>query len=169
MYMQMLLHRHLATGHNDETMTYAPQVVTVPQDTPAFSGCSLSPSPDAPSRARSFTRHTLASWGLTELADDAQVIVSELLANALRHTGIRQPGNGQRAWAAALGLWLLSHADGLMCVVTDPSDSAPALRPPGDTSESGRGLHMVHALSDHWGWTRLSESGKAVWAVIFRG
>jgi anti-sigma regulatory factor (Ser/Thr protein kinase) len=155
-------------------MTYASPVVSVPQDTPAFSGCSLSPSPDAARRARSFTRQTLASWGLAELADDAQVIVSELLANAVRHTGVRhagarQPDGGPGAWTAALGLWLLNHADGLMCVVTDPSDSAPTLKQPGDSSESGRGLHLVHALSDHWGWTRLSERGKAVWAILFRG
>ena len=150
-------------------MTYAPPHVSVPQETPAFSGCSLSPSPDAARRARSFTRQTLASWDLAELADDAQVIVSELLANAVRHTGIRQSDGGPATWAAALGLWLLNHADGLMCVVTDPSDSAPALKQPEDTSESGRGLHMVHALSDHWGWTRLSERGKAVWAILFRG
>ena len=150
-------------------MTYAPPLVSVPQDTPAFSGCSLSPSPDAARRARSFTRQTLASWGLAELADDAQVIVSELLANAVRHAGVRQPDGGPGTWTAALGLWLLNHADGLMCVVTDPSDSAPALKQPGDTGESGRGLHLVHALSDHWGWTRLSERGKAVWAILFRG
>jgi len=150
-------------------MTFAPAFASVPPETPAFSGCLLSPSPDVARRARSFTRQTLASWDLAELVDDAQVIVSELLANAVRHAGIRQPDGGQGAWAAALGLWLVSHADGLMCVVTDPSDSAPALKQPGNTSESGRGLHLVHALSDHWGWTHLSERGKAVWAILFRG
>jgi anti-sigma regulatory factor (Ser/Thr protein kinase) len=150
-------------------MTYAPPLAPVPQESPVFSGCSLSPSPDAARRARSFTRQTLASWGLAELADDAQVIVSELLVNAVRHAGFRQSEGGHGTWAAGVGLWLLSHADGLMCVVTDPSDSAPALRQPGDSSESGRGLHLVHALSDHWGWTRLSERGKAVWAILFRG
>ena len=150
-------------------MTYAPPAVSRPTETPAFSGCSLSPSPDAASRARSFTRHTLASWGLAELADDAQVIVSELLANAIRHAGFRRPEGSPQAWAGELGLWLLRHADGFMCVVTDPSDSAPALQQPGHTGEGGRGLHVVHALSDHWGWTRLSERGKAVWAILFRG
>ncbi len=150
-------------------MTYAPPLVSLPTDNPAFSGCSLSACPDAARRARSFTRSTLASWDLAELADDAQVIVSELLANAVRHAGPGPAGRPPQAWTAALGLWLLRHADGLMCVVTDPSDSAPALKQPGETGESGRGLHVVHALSDHWGWTRLSEHGKAVWAILFRG
>jgi anti-sigma regulatory factor (Ser/Thr protein kinase) len=147
---------------------YAPPPVTVAPDTPAFCGCSLSPCPDATRRARSFTRQTLASWDLAELADDAQVIVSELLANAVRHSGIGESECSPGAWTAALGLWLLSHSGGLMCVVTDPSDTAPALKQPGETGESGRGLHMVHALSDHWGWTPLSERGKAVWAILFQ-
>ncbi len=150
-------------------MTYAPPLVSLPTDSPGFTGCSLSACPDAARRARSFTRSTLASWDLAELADDAQVIVSELLANAVRHAGPGPAGSARQAWTAALGLWLLRHADGLMCVVTDPSDSAPALKQPGETGESGRGLHVVHALSDHWGWTRLSEHGKAVWAILFLG
>jgi anti-sigma regulatory factor (Ser/Thr protein kinase) len=152
-------------------MTYAPllTLTSLPTGTAGFSGCSLSACPDAASRARSFTRQTLASWDLAELADDAQVIVSELLANAVRHAGTGETGSRLQAWATARGLWLLRHADGLMCVVTDPSDSAPTLKQPGDTGESGRGLHVVHALSDHWGWTQLSEHGKAVWAILFRG
>jgi anti-sigma regulatory factor (Ser/Thr protein kinase) len=153
-------------------MTHALPLVAPPTQTAAFTGCSLSASPDAASRARSFTGQTLASWDLAELTDDAQVIVSELLANAIRHAGPRQPGRTPPSWAAALGLWLLRQADGLMCVVTDPSELAPALKQPGDTGECGRGLHVVHALSDHWGWTLLSERGqrgKAVWAILFRG
>ncbi|MDR3032839.1 MAG: ATP-binding protein [Kitasatospora sp.] len=150
-------------------MTYAPPLAPLPTETAAFTGCSLSASPDAASRARSFTRHALACWGLAELAEDAQVIVSELLANAIRHGCPGQPGGHPRAEADAPGLWLLRQAEGLMCVVTDPSNLAPALKQPGDTSECGRGLHVVHALSDHWGWTPLREHGKAVWAILFRG
>src|ERR1700745_4340170 len=47
--------------------------------------------PGAASRARSFTRQALACWDLAELTDDAQVIVSELLANAIRHAGAGRP------------------------------------------------------------------------------
>jgi anti-sigma regulatory factor (Ser/Thr protein kinase) len=157
-------------------MTYAPALASLPAELPAVTSCPLRPSPDAASKARSFTRHTLASWGLDELTDDAEVIVSELLANAVRHAGIdhaegsaqREEGSAQRE-EMALGLWLLRHPDGFMCAVTDPSDSTPALKQPGQAGENGRGLHVVHALSDHWGWTPLSERGKAVWAILFRG
>lgn len=147
-------------------MTIAPAQVCGPAELPYVTGCPLSPSPDAAGRARSFTRHTLASWGLGELADDAEVVVTELLANAVRHAW---PGGEQApADATALALWLLGDTDGLMCVVTDPSDIVPALRQPGPSGEDGRGLHIVHALSDHWGWSALSQQGKAVWAILFR-
>jgi hypothetical protein len=150
-------------------MTSAPPLAPLPTGTAAFTGCSISACPDAASRARSFTRQALACWDLAELTDDAQVIVTELLANAIQHAGPGRPGRHPRAGATAPGLWLFRRTDGLMCVVTDPSNLAPALKQPGQTSESGRGLHVVHALSDHWGWTLLREHGKAVWAILFRG
>lgn len=150
-------------------MTSAPPLAPLPAETAAFTGCSLSASSSAGSVARSFTRQVLACWDLAELADDAQVIVSELLANAIRHAGPGRPGRRPRAWATAPGLWLLRQADGVMCVVTDPSDLIPVMKLPGDTSECGRGLHVVHTLSDYWGWTMFGEHGKAVWAILFRG
>jgi hypothetical protein len=163
----MLLQRHGLTGHNGNAMTTAPALAPRPAELPSVTGCPLSPSPDAASRARSFTRHALFSWGLGELADDAEIVVTELLANAVRHAC---PGHREgSADTSALALWLLRDTDGFMCAVTDPSDSAPALRQPGLSGETGRGLHVVHALSDHWGWSPLSDRGKAVWAILFRG
>jgi hypothetical protein len=150
-------------------MTYAPPLVPLPTEMAAFTGCSLGGSPDAASRARSFTRQALAWWDLAELTDDAQVIVSELFANAIRHAGPRQPGRDPGAGATASALWLFRQTDGIMCVVTDPSDLVPTLKHPGDSGECGRGLQVIHALSDHRGWTPLGEHGKAVWAMLFRG
>ena len=147
-------------------MTTAPALASPPAALPSVTGCPLSPSPDAAGRARSFTRRALDSWGLGDLADDAELVVTELLANAVRHAWPNRPDGS--ADAAALALWLLRDANGFMCVVTDPSDSAPALRQPGPSGENGRGLHVIHALSDHWGWSALNEHGKAVWAILFR-
>lgn len=147
-------------------MTTAPAQVSDTAELPNVTGCPLSPSPDAAGQARSFTRDTLASWGLGELADDAEIVVTELLANAIRHAW---PCAEQASpEAAALALWLLRDTDGLMCVVTDPSDTAPALRQPEPCGEDGRGLQIVHALSDDWGWSALSQQGKAVWAILPR-
>ncbi|MGH3159078.1 MAG: ATP-binding protein [Streptosporangiaceae bacterium] len=147
-------------------MTTAPVLATCPAEMPSVTGCPLTPSPDAAGRARSFTRRALDSWGLGDLADDAELVVTELLANAVRHAWPSRDESGSDA--AALALWLLRDTNGFMCAVTDPSDSAPALRQPGDSCETGRGLHVIHALSDHWGWSALSDHGKAVWAILFR-
>ena len=156
-------------------MTYAPALASPRQEASAIVGCALSPRPDEARKARSFTRETLAAWDLADLTDDAVVIVGELLTNAIRHAGPCPQGHdtGADAEDARLGLWLLRHGAGIMCVVTDHSDRAPALRQPADTAEGGRGLHVVHSLSDHWGWTPLSAlgtgaHGKAVWAILFR-
>ena len=54
-----------------------------------------------------------------------------------------------------------------MCAVLDPSDIAPVLRMPDRNEEAGRGLQMVDALSDVWGWSPVTGRGKAVWAILF--
>jgi Histidine kinase-like ATPase domain len=151
-------------------MTYAPSVSSLWEGTSAVSGCQLTPSPEAARRARTFTRQALASWGLAELADDAEVVVGELLANAVRHAAgpLSHAVRDSQECAAAFGLWLLRHQDGLMCVVTDPSDATPALRQPCNNAEGGRGLQVIHSLSDHWGWSPFGARGKAVWAILFR-
>jgi anti-sigma regulatory factor (Ser/Thr protein kinase) len=167
MNVQTTLHRNNRSGHNDRTMTYALDLASPPAECSALSTCPLSPRPDAARRARAFTRQTLGSWGLAELSDDAEVIVSELLANAVRHAAADQGDEASPA-SSQLGLWLLRHPQGLMCAVIDPSDRLPEIKQPGCVSEGGRGLHVIHSLSDHWGWTPLSERGKAVWAILFR-
>jgi anti-sigma regulatory factor (Ser/Thr protein kinase) len=151
-------------------MPYPPLLASCPAESPTVSGCCpLSPSPDAASRARTFTRRTLASWGLDELIADAEIIVSELLANAIRHAWTGHTEGGTHTDGPGLALWLLRDSSAFMCVVTDPSDAAPALQQPGPTGENGRGLHVIHALSDHWGWSAFAEHGKAVWAILFHG
>jgi anti-sigma regulatory factor (Ser/Thr protein kinase) len=112
--------------------------------------------------AREFTGQILRGWGLPALADDAAVIVSELVTNALMHGG--SAGSG----AAREGIELiLSHRSGqVVCAVTDPGTGAPVLLQPDPLGEGGRGLQMVQALSATWGWTRLGDSRKAVWAAM---
>jgi anti-sigma regulatory factor (Ser/Thr protein kinase) len=173
MNVHLTLHRNGSFGHNGWAMMYASALVSLPQEASALTGCALSPRPDEARKARSFTRDTLATWGLADLADDAVVIVGELLANAVQHAGTCPPAPDMTApdmtaQDASLGLWLLRHPQGFMCVVTDQSDQPPTLRQPGDTAEGGRGLHVIHSLSDHWGWTPLGGQGKAVWALLFR-
>jgi anti-sigma regulatory factor (Ser/Thr protein kinase) len=112
--------------------------------------------------AREFSERTLRGWGVPALADDAAVIVSELVSNAIRH-GVGGP-NGNAYDRIELILW--RRPGQIICAVTDPGTGTPAPASPGPLAEQGRGLHVVEALSATWGWTRLGDHRKAVWAAI---
>lgn len=116
----------------------------------------------AAAQAREFTRHVMQSWGLAVLAEDATLVVSELVTNALRHgvagTAEGLPAGVELMWCRRAGL--------TACVVIDPGPDLPLLMPPDHAAETGRGLHVVEALSAAWGWARLSGPGKAVWATL---
>jgi Histidine kinase-like ATPase domain len=115
--------------------------------------------------ARDFTAATLLRWGVDERRDDIVVVVSELLTNALRHacpaaaTWPRRP----------VRLGLLQPGPAVLCAVSDPSDQVPVPRESGWCDETGRGLHVVEALSDGWGCTAPTRLGKVVWATFRTG
>ena len=94
------------------------------------------------------------------LAEDAAVIVSELVTNALLH------GCVQGAAADQVELLMWRRAGQMVCAVTDPGSQAPVLASPGPLAEAGRGLQVVQALSVTWGWTRLGGRRKVVWAAL---
>lgn len=116
----------------------------------------------AAAQAREFARHIMQSWGLAMLAEDGTLIVSELVTNAVRH-GVR--GAGQSI-LSGIELILCRRFDLMACVVIDPGSDLPLLMPPDYAAETGRGLHVVEALSADWGWVRLCGQGKAVWATL---
>ena len=147
-----------------------PQFLPVPSawwETPAVTSRPLSPVPEEARTARHFVRELLSCWGLGHLSDDAEMIIAELVGNAVRH-GVRMaPAAAARgASGPALRLCLLRRLGEVMLAVTDPSDEAPTPRPPSATGESGRGLQIVGALSYVWGWSPIEGHGKAVWAVL---
>ncbi|WP_067796024.1 ATP-binding protein [Actinomadura formosensis] len=119
----------------------------------------------APRSAREFTQATLDEWGFTGDAGDVVVAVSELVTNALRHglEGLPQP-----LPLCPIQLVLVGHPRRLVVSVTDPSRRTPEPLPsdPDRFAESGRGLVVVGAVSDAWGWARLATGGKAVWAAF---
>ncbi|MEV2216114.1 SpoIIE family protein phosphatase [Streptomyces sp. NPDC050997] len=92
----------------------------------------------------------LADWGLDEAAFAAELILSELVTNAVRH------GTGP------IGVRLLYDRT-LICEVSDTSNTAPHLRRAAATDEGGRGLFLVAQLSQTWG-TRYLPEGKLIWA-----
>ncbi|MFF9050297.1 SpoIIE family protein phosphatase [Streptomyces erythrochromogenes] len=109
----------------------------------------LDPEETAPGRARRFARRALTRWGLEELSDSLELLVSEVVTNAVRYA--ERP----------VTLRLL-RTDVLRCEVGDDSPQLPRQRRARDTDEGGRGLFLVNRLARRWGATRLS-SGKVVW------
>lgn len=145
-----------------------PRVVRMPADwwdSPTVVGCPLTRGPQSGRAARRLTRNTLREWGLLTLAQDAEAIVGEFVANAVTHAAAGT--NARRPSAENLSLRLLRRNGEVVCAVLDPSDEAPVLKTPGGVEEAGRGLQLVDALSDVWGWSPMAGRGKAVWAILF--
>jgi hypothetical protein len=145
-----------------------PRMMRMPADwwdSPTAVVCPLSRGPQSARAARRLTKNTLRDWGLAFLAEDAEAIVGEFVANAVTHASAGEPPRKQVA--ENLGLRLFRRTGEVICAVLDPSDSAPVLKAPGSIEESGRGLQMVDALSDVWGWSPVAGRGKAVWAILF--
>jgi len=144
-----------------------PQLFPVPSawwETPAVTTRALSARPEEARTARHFVREMLTCWGLEGMADDAEMIVDELVVNAVLH-GTRS--GGMRSGApSVLRLCLLRRIGEVMLAVVDPGNEAPKPREPDWTGESGRGLQIVGALSHVWGWSPIAGHGKAVWAVL---
>lgn len=113
--------------------------------------------------ARDFTIAVLQRWGVTERSDDITIVVSELVTNALQHALPRSRGP-RRRWPVRLGL--LQPGPCVLCAVADPGQAAPAPAALGSGAETGRGLHIICALSDNWGYTTPGIMGKVVWALF---
>jgi anti-sigma regulatory factor (Ser/Thr protein kinase) len=123
----------------------------------------LKPGPESVKAAREFTSATLRDWQLDDLVEEAMIVASELVTNAIRH--------GTRCTVSAVAevtveLAWQRQADRIICVVTDSSDLPPVLEDADMTAESGRGLQVVHALTAGWGWVMLGACQKAVWAAF---
>jgi anti-sigma regulatory factor (Ser/Thr protein kinase) len=132
--------------------------------------CSLAARYESVKGAREFTKSALRRWELNEQFDDVALVVSELVTNALRHA---LPRGSNGAPDPPVRLHLMHWTSRLVCAVRDPSDECPVPRDtsPGDpdfAAECGRGLHLVEAVSDSWGWHPLAGTlrGKVVWALF---
>jgi anti-sigma regulatory factor (Ser/Thr protein kinase) len=104
----------------------------------------------SPARARHLAAGQLTDWGLADLVDTVQLLISEVVTNAVRYA----PGPIQ------LSLRLCSST--LRCEVEDASPEAPRRRAAHDESEGGRGLALVDALTDTWR-SSSSPTGKTTW------
>jgi serine/threonine-protein kinase RsbW len=134
---------------------------TATQAGPRLIALALPGTPESVPIARRRVRAALGLHGLGDFAGDAEIITSELVANAVQHAcqdGIKTIGV------------ILTHAGTPAAVTVAVSDCFPHVPVRRDTpagGEQGRGLQIVEALSAHWGWRRRG-SGKVVFAVLAR-
>jgi two-component sensor histidine kinase len=113
---------------------------------------TLPPQPDSVKRARDRLRELLGSWADEQTRQAALVLLSELVTNAVRHA----PGLLQ------VTVTLAKHR--LFARVRDESPWPPRSRRPDE--HGGRGLELLHGLSDRWGVKDHPGDGKTVWFEI---
>jgi len=104
----------------------------------------------AAGQARAAIRDPLKLWGLEDLIPATELLVSELVTNAIRYA------DGETT------LRLILEPDSLVCEVHDTSPALPRVLQVDNDAENGRGLHVVSQLAQRWG-TRRTPTGKVVW------
>ncbi|MFE9644095.1 SpoIIE family protein phosphatase [Streptomyces sp. NPDC006365] len=107
-------------------------------------------------RTRKYAVEQLDVWGLDEAAFAAELVVSELVTNAIRHG------------SPPIRLRLIHDDATLICEVSDGSSTAPHLRRAKTFDEGGRGLLLVAQLTERWG-SRHTDDGKTIWAELALG
>ncbi|MER7945901.1 SpoIIE family protein phosphatase [Streptomyces sp. NPDC096079] len=138
----------LNTGHGeDDIALLMARIQGLPSE--AVGDWQLPREPRSVGRARELARAQLAAWDLEPLVDTVELLVSELVTNALRY------GEGE------IRLRLLRDRT-LVCEVWDAGLVQPRRRRARDTDEGGRGLQLVGLLSASWG-SRRTPRGKTVW------
>ncbi|WP_441247780.1 SpoIIE family protein phosphatase [Kitasatospora sp. McL0602] len=137
-------------GTEDDIAMIMARALPVPGD--RIATLPLEGEGSLPGLARRFTRSTLKAWGLPGLSDLAELMVSELVTNALLHAG------------APRRLRLFRDRT-LTVEVADSGAQAPRLRSSAEQDEGGRGMHLVSELAHRWG-TRPTRDGKVVWAEL---
>lgn len=112
--------------------------------------------PESAALARRTVRARLNAWGLGQLSENAELLVTELVSNAARHAGCQT-------------IRLYTTFDGVVVrvAVRDSSRTMPVRIHTDRDAESGRGLHLVHRLSHRWG-AEPQPLGKVVWFELRR-
>jgi anti-sigma regulatory factor (Ser/Thr protein kinase) len=129
-----------------------------------MSALDLRPLPGAVPSARLHTRFVVREWGFPAIAADCELIVAELVTNAVAH--------GTRVVTAAdlppVRLRLTGRARGVQIEIWDAGEEMPQMRsgPPDEDEPGGRGLVLIAALISRWGAYRTKGGGKVVFAVV---
>ena len=128
---------------------------------PLQSFLELGAFPGAVPCARLHARQMLWEWSLTGLSDIAELLISELVTNAVQISR----ADGQ---TAPVRLWVLAGRTRVLILVWDSSPLPPVRMSTGEDDENGRGLLLVETLSIRWDWyfPPQQNGGKVVWALL---
>ena len=139
-------------------------------DWPLRSHLQLGALPGAVPCARLHAKLVLWEWGLDRLVETSELLVSEIVTNAVRASAGPADGQGVQQRVSGLPsvwLWLATDRRNVLIQVWDSNDETPTWQDTGPEAESGRGLLLVERLSAHWGtYTPEGWSGKVVWAIV---
>jgi anti-sigma regulatory factor (Ser/Thr protein kinase) len=153
--------RWSGVAHQDETVAYGPaRQPTTAQ--PLMSYLELAALPSAVPCFRLHARAVALEWDLAALVDKIELIVSELVTNAIQAS---QGSNGNGLTAAIVRLWLSSDMHCVLIRVWDGSGHMPLRRDAKPDDEGGRGLMLVEYMANDWGAHRV-EDGKMVWVIV---
>lgn len=140
-----------------------PREQTMTEEWPLRSHLELGALPGAVPCARLHARQVLWEWGLSQFSENAEMLVAELMTNA-----IQASLSAERILPVRLRL--SSDQSRLLIQVQDTNGYPPAPAGSAGDDEGGRGLLIVDAISTKWGWnTKEDHSGKTVWALIEPG
>lgn len=127
---------------------------------PLRTSLELAALPSAVGCARLHAKHVLREWGLEELSDPVELLVSELLTNAVKAARSMDPVSPVR-------FWLMSDYTCALILVWDASPEPPVRIDVTGDAEGGRGLLLVEAICQQWNWYLSAEpSGKVVWCLV---
>lgn len=122
--------------------------------------------------ARKHAYLVAGEWGVAELAETLELIVSEITTNAVMASARLTESRYLGQWAPGVPpvrIWLYSDGQRVLVQVWDGNDQAPVPRQPDAEAESGRGLLLVETLSESWGTYALEgTTGKVTWASVTR-
>ncbi|MEU9388924.1 ATP-binding protein [Streptomyces sp. NPDC048324] len=128
----------------------------------------LTAVPTAVGVSRMFVRHTLPRWNIPEQIENATLITSELVTNAITASGLTDPDweSWQIKAEHVIAIQLRVFDGSLYAEVWDRTPETPVRQNPDFNATSGRGLLLVESLAERWGVYRPHIGGKVVWAEL---
>jgi anti-sigma regulatory factor (Ser/Thr protein kinase) len=136
------------------------QAENLARDWPLGDFIELGALPGSVPCARYHARQILWEWRLDRLSESVELVVDELVANAVA-------ASRDLDWPFPVRMWLLSDRANVLVLVWDANPQPPVRIDPGDDVESGRGLLLVEAISAQWDWYAGARAGgKLVHALI---